>query len=529
MEPSRRAESFNRLMHPASYPDAPPTEAQPLLIPGLPPAGPAAPSPPPKRSPTPWLVAALILAILALVASLLAYLDQRREADRLADQLDEANARIEELERQLEEAQPSGEGETGLEDLLGQLLEDLFGPGFGTPGGDGNPFGDLQLLQCLAPGGFTGAVEEVEGTASEQIDEIGDLVADDRELTFAAGEPAPTFLDTEATADRVIDLNDDDYPQTEADLDERLLELLGAIPPATSLRDVYFELLEAEVAGFYVPSTGELVVRSDDPGEPLDPIEQVTLAHELEHALADQNHELLDADLESDGGDAALAALSVIEGDANLTGQRFALAHLSLQDQLDMSVSPDVTSSQARLDAAPHYIARQLLFPYQEGMSFVCSRFLDGGWDSVDQLYANPPASTAEILTPDRYGEQPVDPPDPGTPAPPWSVAHRDTFGAADLLFLFEAPGDNEERALDNPLAAANVWAGGEYVLHINGAESAVGISLTAVAGEEETLCRAVEDFVFGAELREAVVRCDGSNIRLGVAPDAATAEALVA
>jgi hypothetical protein len=529
VEPSRRAESFDRLMHPASYPDAPPVEAEPPLVPGLPPPGPPTPPPRPKRSLTPWLVAALTVTLLALVASLVAYRDQRQEADRLAAELEAANARIEDLERQLGEIDATGEGVPSLEDLLAQLLEELFGPGPGNTGNDGDPFGDLQMLQCLAPGGFTGVVDEVDGEAAAQVDEIGDLVAADRELAYAEGEPEAEFLSDHAATDRLIELHETDYPPGEAALDARLLQLLGVIPQATNLRDLSLDLLTEGVAGFYVPATGELVVRSDDPTAELGPMEQVTLAHELEHALADQNHELLDSDIESRGGDGALAALSVIEGDANLTGQRFALAHLTLQDQLDLAASPEVTESQARLDAAPHYITRQLLFPYQEGMSFVCSRFLDGGWDAVDQMYAAPPASTAEILAPDRYGQQPVDARDPGVLGEPWAEARRDTFGAADLLFLFEAPADDETRALDDPLGAATAWAGGEYVLYIDGAESAVGISLAAVAGQEDVLCRAVEDFIVRADMTHAAVRCDGANIRAGIAGDDATAQALIA
>jgi hypothetical protein len=468
-------------------------------------------------------VVALVLAVLGLIASLFAYIDQRAEARRLADELAAANARIDDLERQLDDVTPDQEA-AGVEDVLGQLLEELFGGSLGGGGGDGNPFGDLQLLQCLTPGGFTGAVDQIDGPPPEQIDEITAAVVADRGLEFVAAEPEPTFLSGEATGDRIVNLNDAEYPPQEAELDERLLETLGVIDGVTSLRELRLDLLATEVAGFYVPSSGELVVRSDDPTQPLGPIEQLTLAHELQHALADQNHTLLDAD--AAGGDAALAALSLIEGDANLTGHRFALAHLSLQDQIDVSVSPEVTGSQAKLEAAPHFIARQLLFPYQEGMSFVCSRFLDGGWDAIDELYANPPRSTVEILVPDRLGTAPIDPPDPGRPGAAWVEVRRDTFGAADLLFLFEAPGGNEQRALDNPLTSAAAWAGGEYILYASGADSAVGISLVAVEGEETALCEAIDDFVFRADLRHAVVACDGANVRLGVAFDYATAQA---
>jgi hypothetical protein len=529
VEPSRRAESFNRATAPPAYPDGPPTEIHPSLSVGPPPLLPPEPADRERRPITPYLVAALVLALIGLVAATVGYVDQRNEARRLAAELEQANQRIEDLEAQLEALDQNEPN--GLEDLLDQLLEDLFGEGIGGTAGDGNPFGDIQLLQCLAPAGFTGAIDEVEGTAPEQVDEIGDLVASDRGLEYVAGEPQPTFLEPADTGQRVIDLNQAELTPELVDLDQRLLETLGAIDPGTDLREVTFELLASGVAGFYVPETGELVVRTEDPtdpSQPLGPVEQVTLAHELDHALADQNHTLLDEDLDQRGADAALAGMSLIEGDANLAGQRYALAHISLQDQAGMAVSPEVTEAQSTLDAAPHYVARQLLFPYQEGMTFVCSQYLEGGWAAVDQLYANPPASTVEILVPDRLGTPPAPVVEPAPPPAPWTEARRDTFGAADLLFLFEAPGDDETLAIDDPMGAASAWAGGSYRLYVNGSASALSLSLAAVAGEEATLCAAMEEFAAAAGLPgAAAVSCDGTSVRLGVAPDAAIAEAL--
>jgi hypothetical protein len=531
VEPSRRAESFNRTMRQPAYPPTPPTEqtepaAFPPLLPRTPPAA-AAPDVatprPPRNRPNPWLVAALVVALLSLLVSLFTYFDQRNRTEALEEELARANERIEALETQPDEG-------TDLEQLLEDLFGDLFSEGsLPVPENDAsNPFGNLQLLECLTPEGALAGADPVEGTAPEQVDEIGDLVAADRALEFVDGEPPVTFLDPAQTSERILILDAEDYTADEAALDARLLGLLGAIEPGTDLRALHRELLSGQVAGFYEPESGELVVRSDTPGQPLGPIEQLTVAHELEHALADQNHELLDADLEADGADSALAALALIEGDASLAGQRFAVAHLSLSDQIDLSLSPEVAGAQEQLDAAPHYVARQLLFPYEEGIQFVCDRFVQGGWDGVDSLYDSPPRSTVEILFPDRYGEEPEEPREVPDPENGWEELRRGTLGAADLMFLFEAPGDDESRALTDPRSAVAAWAGGEYVLYGDGDESAVGVSLEALNGQEEVLCAAVEDFVDAAQLVDAAVRCEGTSIRLGIGPDPSTAQILV-
>src|SRR5690606_36310905 len=68
---------------------------------------------------------------------------------------------------------------------------------------------------------------------------------------------------------------------------ERLLVGLGAVPAGTDLPTVRRQLLDDQVAGFYSPDTGELVVRVPDDGE-VGTLDTITLAHELQHALADQ-------------------------------------------------------------------------------------------------------------------------------------------------------------------------------------------------------------------------------------------------
>jgi hypothetical protein len=153
---------------------------------------------------------------------------------------------------------------------------------------------------------------------------------------------------------------------------------------------------------------------------------------------------------------------------------------------------------------------------------------LDGGWDAVDALYDTPPTSTVEVIAPDRIGQSPAAVAPLGTPGASWTEARHDSFGAADLMFLFEAPGDDESRSLTDPLGAASAWAGGEYAQYLDGDANAIGVSLTAVDGQEEALCDAMDEFVASADLVAVpTLVCDGASIRLGLAPDTATSEAI--
>ena len=86
----------------------------------------------------------------------------------------------------------------------------------------------------------------------------------------------------------------------------------------------------------------------------------------------------------------------------------------------------------------PAILRESLLFPYVQGMTFVQSQAA-GGWQAVNDAYADLPASTEQILHPEAYaaGELPIDvelPDDLGARmGDGWSVGLEDTFGEFQL------------------------------------------------------------------------------------------------
>ncbi len=418
----------------------------------------------------------------------------------------------------------SPEGGSGLEDLLG---------------------GDVaQLARCIQPAGAPGAQDVPDSSSADQIDQIGRIVTGLRSLQFGDA-PTPEFLDDQQLTSRLTKEVRKDYDAEEARLDARLLATLGAVPDDIDLVALQTELLSNQVAGFYDPDTGELVVRRDGSGDGLTPSAQSTLAHELEHALADQALELpVEVTENTDEADAALAALAVVEGDATLTQQQFTIVGLNLSEQLGLSADPDALAAQRQLDDVPHYLAQSLQFPYLAGLRFTCARYIAGGWDAVDALYGKLPTTSAEILDPQRYGTGAVDPRDPGELGGRWQRRRTTTLGAADLLWLFEAPGDDTARALDGARDLALAWTGGEVALWTRDADTAVGVALTQQP--DARLCDAVttwyerafpdgtdaptrrdERLVREGPRQTAVVMCAGEEVRLGVGPDLTTARAL--
>ena len=445
---------------------------------------------------------------------------------------------LQDAQRQLEQAGRGGDPDEdgGLGKLFEDLLDEVLGEG-GIPGAS-----QLDLFRCLGDGAPAQPAPPVEGGLQEQVRFIARTVERIRQLQFEEAVE-PEFLSAEESADRVQEAFLEDYTAEVADTETRILETLGAVPRGIDLRETRAEVLGAQVVGFYVPETGELVVRTA--GRSLGPLDRVTLAHELEHALADQVLGL-PIPLEPKPGreDRDLAAVALIEGDATLTMQRFAFT-LPFQDQLELADPALAAEAEAGLASVPHYLRQELIFPYQEGLSFVCGLYAEGGWEAVNRAYAEPPTTSAQILFPDRFadGEDAVDPSDPGRLSGRWSSEGVHEIGAANLLWLFQAPGGDPGMALANPLAAASSWAGGEAHLWSDGDRTAMGLVLAERPGEDR-LCQAVMDWyrasfaddreTGGTELLEAVgaaqsaeVVCTADEVTVGIGPTLGIAETL--
>lgn len=379
-------------------------------------------------------------------------------------------------------------------------------------------------------------------TLDEQVERVAAVVADIRELTFEE-PPTPTIVSPSGLADRVAE-EVSTYTVEEADLDGRLLVLLGALPPGSDLRELLVAAYSEQVAGYYDSESGELVVGSGEQQRRLSALNEVILAHELQHALADQALGLPELeDLGEGRDDEVLVRQALIEGDATVTMQQYMQVGLSVVDQMMIArEAAEMQAGLADLTELPPYLQGAIEFPYTYGAGFVAALLEEGGWPTVDAAYASPPTSTAEILFPERYltGWSARAPPATGQPGGSWERGRSYAFGAADLLLLFTAPGGDPDRALEDALSATESWEGGEVVLWIDGQRSAAAISL---AGEE--LCGPIEIWyaasfpdasratsdglvVFTDDQQTAALRCDGTGVRLGIGPDQPVATSLV-
>lgn len=398
------------------------------------------------------------------------------------------------------------------------------------------------LTSCLssALAGAGGDVPPAPPLTPRGVQVISERVARLRELSFD-GPVEVDFLTDDGIDRRVSGLIDAEVSPELTARQGLVLELLGALPPGSDLLELTRAALAAQVVGLFVPETEELLVASSgDAGA----VEEITLAHELEHALAFDALGLpIARRYRPERSDRDLAAQALVEGDATLTMELYALRYVELSEQLALLNEPGAASSEEELAKLPYILQQQLLFPYEAGLEFVCDRYTDGGWEAVDRAYGDPPRSTAELLDPSAGPVRVVDPRSPGSLPEPWRRTISGQLGAADLTWLFEAPGGDPDLALPEPEAAALDWRGGRYELWQDGSRSALAVTLSERAGgalcgatlawygasfPDSALAKAAKGTTtFEEPGRSAAIACEAGAVVIGIGPDPAAAAAL--
>ena len=249
-----------------------------------------------------------------------------------------------------------------------------------------------------------------------------------------------------------------DHPAGAQQADEEALKLLGLIRPQDSLDRAVAAIEREQVLGFYDHRTKRLVVVRDRRASR--PLLEITLAHELVHALEDQRF-----GLRVNGGptdDSALALSTLAEGTATVVMAEYAVRYFGIDDALALF---DATSgSETKL---PKYLEDTLLFPYEQGVEFV-QAFRGGGsgsWKALDNVIRfRRPVTAEQVIHFGKYAtdERPVAlrVPDLGLVlGGGWQHLGSSSVGEVDLRELFAIVG----RSPDD--AAAAGWGGGRFEL----------------------------------------------------------------
>ena len=382
-----------------------------------------------------------------------------------------------------------------------------------VPTGPGSAAAAMETL-CVAPKSGSGSGVTPEGPTPPAIETVEEQVETVRGLKYTS-HVAVTPLTQEQIDRRLTKNFDKTYP---ADFYARRSEAwatIGVIPAGASIRDALLAYQTGQVVGYYNPANGQLVYIGDTD---LDQTERFILAHELTHALDDQHFGLkrLDSVGARCDDEAFMAGLGAIEGSA----QYFATQVL-MRFPSDAPVGGG--GDDGSLDAVPPFISALELWPYTAGMAFI--QHLDGvgGTTEVDRALTTFPASTEQILHPERWPNdvpQPVDVPDLG-PAlgSGWQDLDVMTVGEAwlqNMLALRLDAGDAER--------AATGWDGGLYRAWTDGAHTAVVLRTVWDSAED---AQEFSDAMQAWTADATFVSLTGSGVDVGFASDAATLAAL--
>ena len=116
--------------------------------------------------------------------------------------------------------------------------------------------------------------------------------------------------------DFLIKKFDEDAPSKEIAGEEKAYKLLGLIPDSMDLRKFYLRVLGEQVAGYYDPKAKTLYVVEAPKTAEEKLAANVTITHELVHALQDQYVNLDSIQKSDSNSDRLAAAQALIEGEA---------------------------------------------------------------------------------------------------------------------------------------------------------------------------------------------------------------------
>jgi hypothetical protein len=250
---------------------------------------------------------------------------------------------------------------------------------------------------------------------------------------------------------------DEQTPKDMLEATEALLYGFGTVDAGFDYRASIIGLMTSQLLGFYDPKKKTFFVEDALSGDEAD----ITLWHELVHALQDQHYDLSHlSDYEPDAGDRQSAVHALAEGDAT---SAMLDAMLKPSGSSALQVPQSLFQAQTLLGSAattaPPVLVRSLVAPYIDGLAFTNDLRRSGGFAAVDDAWRSPPISTEQLLHPAKFRarEAPLVVPRPPAPAHAPSLSERfhDVMGEQTLRIFLE-----EWLPAGTAAAAAADWGG---------------------------------------------------------------------
>src|SRR5256714_3104600 len=242
---------------------------------------------------------------------------------------------------------------------------------------------------------------------------------------------------------------------------EAAYKRFGMIPDTLKLQPFLTSLLEEQIVGYYDPHTKVLYVVDGSPKD----MAQLTITHELVHALQDQYISLDSVQKIRDDNDRLSAAQSVFEGQAvyeqisiMLGGSNIAISLPGGWDRIRELIREN-KGSMPIFAEAPKVIQETLIFPYLSGAEFY-RNYKERRPGSM--IYQDMPVSTEQIIHPAAFFVTKDNPTRVtlGTLSNATKVYENDLGEFETRLFLFQHLNDQNEA-----VRGATGWDGDRYAV----------------------------------------------------------------
>lgn len=215
-----------------------------------------------------------------------------------------------------------------------------------------------------------------------------------RDLEFTSTVPVKVISREQFRQDQ----NNRSTPANRRLFDNVKYESLFMIGESTDSIGVQNQNSGSSIGGFYSPSKKSIVLVSNN-NENLH-VSESTLAHELTHALQDQHFNLSSFDQTTRERHNAVDGL--LEGEANNVQYLYDERCQNEWKGTCFSDTKQGGSGGGLANYGPYLIKYQ---PYSDGPVFVRHVRNQSGWEGVNDVYSNPPASTEQIIHPNKYQE----------------------------------------------------------------------------------------------------------------------------
>ena len=314
----------------------------------------------------------------------------------------------------------------------------------------------------------------------------------------------------------LVDKLKEQYTEQEMHDYSRTLATLGLVPEGADLLNIIVTLYGEQVAGFYDPDNRSLYTFKDFTFS--SNLDKMLLAHELTHALQDQNFDLQKFPLKvKDNDDLALATSALIEGDATVLMTRWYVEN-SDPDRMLNDLTAIFGQNTEKLREAPAYMREMLLFPYTQGQQFASALFAAGGTEALDAAFRNPPTCTKDILHPDRFLHHRTTPERielPRVESKDWRLIGNNVLGEFGTRFVLQqGMGAFEAQML------AEGWNGDRYNVYERGTNGPTALVWTTAWDDEQHAGDFAEAYKKVAEKRNGTsapsnlqIRRDGKRV----------------